>query len=320
MAEEQQENTNKDFPDSSDNSFFSSEENSLNTEGQEINTGDESGKHTKKNCYTHPNIIINNPANNDAEALEVAKEGNRIARGGLIASIIASAFTLGALWLSWQANQTTQEALGDARKKDLAAAVRERVIDSLDSIVRNRDFIRDTTNIGLSKQSLQTQINSIKETQNQFNNTHQPYLQVEAVPYLLVTLDASATVKYRIKNIGAVPVEMLSYESYFTFSGSEMKQGIANKVNTKGELNLYLIPQGSQEITVYERELTLDEWKQVKNIGGGMWFRLKINYKNLVSGSFYTYNFIIGVRFSGDVIYPDGIGFTFLKNENTPAK
>lgn len=72
MGEDQQQNTNNDFQDSSDNASFSSEGDSYNSESNDIQPENKSHKEDKEYCNPHPNIVVNIPHSDDSAAI---KEG-----------------------------------------------------------------------------------------------------------------------------------------------------------------------------------------------------------------------------------------------------
>jgi len=250
MTEEQKDNTNNDFPDSSDNSSFLPEEDSLNPDSQKINPNNISSQGAKKDCYSHPNIIINTPENKDAEATEVAREGNtiarqanRISRIGLFASIFAAAFTLGALYFAWDANKTTQNALKDAREKDIRSEDRERRLDS-------SNYTRDTINTGLTKKSLvtqeiamknsdsvnkktiavaekslETQITAFNENRKSFEEENRPLMQIVNIRVDSMELGKTPLIRFDLVNLGKFPGKILDFKTTGKFDAPAIEKG-----------------------------------------------------------------------------------------------
>lgn len=117
MADDQQKNINNDFTDSSDNASFSPKENPNNTTGEEEQPESCSQGNRKDNCQTHPNVVVNIPANNDAGFLEAARKDNKYNRIGLFISTILALFTLVALGLTLRTINITKEDLKETKRQ-----------------------------------------------------------------------------------------------------------------------------------------------------------------------------------------------------------
>src|SRR5439155_7796670 len=118
MTDEQQPDANKDFPNSSDNSSFPLEEKRLNPGSEAQQSKSTQGDENKKECYSHPNVIVNVPQANDAGSVVEARKANKLTKIGLIISTILALLTLGALGFTWWSVDVAQQALTDSRKKD----------------------------------------------------------------------------------------------------------------------------------------------------------------------------------------------------------
>lgn len=102
-----------------------------------------------------------------------------------------------------------KDSLVDIGKKhsDSIATIKERRIDSLDSIVRLRDYIKDSNNYALSIKSLNAQITSIQETKKQFEEENRPFIQISDIK--TDTSGYRGLLSFKIINYGKLPANVL---------------------------------------------------------------------------------------------------------------
>ncbi|MFZ2784948.1 MAG: hypothetical protein WAZ36_11140 [Sediminibacterium sp.] len=132
-------------------------------------------------------VIVNIPKDEN----RAATTANKIAIFGLFINLVLAIFTYllfqktveanktsqSALKESTRANDISTQALADSRKADSISDIKESVSFILAKSQYETSRIKDSINMLLTKQSVNAQINSLKETQNQFNLENLAYIE-----------------------------------------------------------------------------------------------------------------------------------------------
>lgn len=174
-----------------------------------------------------PSTPENNPNESKSEPQKderTESKSNKWKRAEII-SLISILFTAALFYMNIKSFEKTTQAVAisdstyrhnrikdslvDIGKKhsDSITTIKERRIDSLDSIVRLRDYIKDSNNYALSIKSLNAQITSIQETKKQFEEENRPFIQISDI-----TTDTSGYNKllsFKIINYGKFPADVL---------------------------------------------------------------------------------------------------------------
>jgi hypothetical protein len=205
-----------------------------------------------------------------------------------------------------------REATNQSAQSIKAYGLAKAVSDSTDS--------SSARNFRLQSKSIDAQIQSLKETQREFEAINQPFLQIGKISYLLATPEAAMTMIYRINNVTNIPVKIIDFRSAFQMAGNsnppvkEMREKLSKNVY---KLNLYVTSVSSQDIKTSDRELNQNEMKMVEQPGFLNWLYIyrEIRYKNLVTDSIKVYAFFIKIR-NIEVAYPDGVEYELIYSNN----
>ena len=108
LEDNNQDQTNNEFPDSSDNASFENNEHITHAE----NDNNKKPLEEKESINLQPNIIVNIPPNNDVEA----RRTNNYTRIGLIVNICLLLGTFGALWVAYRSLNLTIKSVEDSNK------------------------------------------------------------------------------------------------------------------------------------------------------------------------------------------------------------
>ncbi len=185
-----------------------------------------SRRHTNKAAYADrnkskqtqkdkPKASIGDEENTTSPDVAQMIIANRISTKGLYISTALFIITLFALAGSFYSTFLTRRALQDSRTNAIEESVRNRAIDqrSQDALDLSREQFEEgkkynDSTITISNQSLQAQINSIKETQRQFEINNKPFLQCS--DFTVVQFEAGKPIKiaFKLANIGNAPARV----------------------------------------------------------------------------------------------------------------
>lgn len=286
-----------------------------NNEGDKKINSEGSGKDSAKEC--HPGLQIPQPF-----IVKEEKEKKRGLKTSEIISFIALMVSIYAVLLNKCSVDNTTRALAITDStfqrniiKDSLTAISNIIKDSLDSITRQNDFVKDSTNTDLNRQSLQAQINSIKEGQRQFKKQNEPYLQIRGDIQLTFPNNGhKAIVKYVLTNLTNSPANVIDKTAWW---GLDMfappffptKNGTEIYMPIKG----YIIKESYLDTkTEYPKELTRTQKIAVELGMMNVYYYTEIRYKSEITGTNRTYR--CGIKLA---LRKDGTTYSeFLFNEN----
>lgn len=321
MAEETEQPTNSDFPNASDNSNFSAKENALDSASEIVQS--ESGtnkKETKDYVSQPPTIIVNIPKEDNSEAVKA----NNLTRTSIIINSALFLITLAALWVTKQSVDISKDALNDSRKKDSVTEIKEKKIAFLDSIIRARDYIRDSTNIALSKQSLDAQIGTMQESQKQFNIQNKPYIQISAFDLSEIQIGHNVYFKYKVQNLGNQPIILLkravaiSIVENLPFSDISKFKFLKTKIPPE-EINRYIKGNPLENIFNSSAIFGQETYNGIVNKKLFFYFYGKFTYKNVVTGTKSVSEFLIYVGMK-DGVFSDPADASVIYNNEYSIK
>jgi hypothetical protein len=144
---------------------------------------------------------------------------DKISAIGLIVGLLSVILSGGFMWLAYNANWISADAVKAANKaNDLAKASRK--ADSIRSI---SDSIREMTNfqnqkksLDLTKKSVESQLLDLEETRKQFEITHTPILQFDNLILNEFKVGKEVAIGFRINNLGGYPAKILADNSYMS--------------------------------------------------------------------------------------------------------
>jgi hypothetical protein len=252
------------------------------------------------------NLIVNLPI----EDKRPQKQANLIGWIGIGINLILAFVTYLLFLKTTEANQTSQDAVKEAKRandiseqsritqntKDSNDAVRDIISDSLSKI-------KDSMSQDLSRRSLQAQISSIKETAKQFEITNRPYLQVVNPEFRSLVIGKPLEMTYRVKNLGKYPVKIIQGK-VTVISSSEIpafsvlfdNQGKSGQV-----LNSYLITDESSVFDAYgANNVSQAEFDNIVSDKANVYLLGMMVYENLVTGDMVAYKFILKKNMNDD--------------------
>ncbi|MGG9962394.1 hypothetical protein [Ferruginibacter sp. SUN106] len=301
MAEPQQPDTSNDFPDSSDNASFGGE--LLHSKSQSDDSKTETKKDEKKGCHTHPIITCKVERDNDDRPIIEARRANKFSKIGLFVNAFLLLCTLGALGFTWW-------GLIDARKKDIAQSERERFLDSLnrrkDSISYERDTAtynlnkrdieerskRDDDNLDLTRQSVEAQINSLQQSQTQFEKENKPYLDMLHISIEVDSIGNCSLVQEAF-NVGKQPIKLIEHNAVISIFTEPKDPFVTDSIirnirftrkSVPGPLKAYVASQSFRKFNSdLQEKIPSDDINKVRNGTYVAAVFEKITYINLIT-------------------------------------
>lgn len=247
---------------------------------------------------------------------------NTIAIIGLLVNIILAVFTYmlfreanNATHVATDALKTTQESVKESKRaNDIAQA---NLILAQQSAKENN--IVSNENLGLSKQSLGAQINSINESQKQFYASNNPYLQFE-VSYLDdPVIGQGMNMQGVLKNVTQIPAKVISQRYSLYYSGEvypyEKNLRLIDNIG-----NIYAV-NGIPSTMYYTIEKNVDA-KSVAFLNGDAFIIMhsEIRYINLITNKERAYKFILKMKKKPGFQLPNDLFTQFTYNENYDVK
>ena len=190
-------------------------------------------------------------------------------------------------------------------KRDYLDSIKTAKVDSIMKDERDSAYKRDIASINLAKKSLNAQIEFLKETQKQFIDKNESYLQVTG--FFVDTLQSFKPIfcHFKIENFGNNPAKLLNQVFASNVSFNQMpikdieKTGAAQNFTS---INTYFgidrpieyndIPLGGDN-----KYLTQDVYTDIVNSKKNIFVFGKINYENLVTKKKLIYTYLIKCKF-----------------------
>lgn len=236
-------------------------------------------------------VIVNIPQDENRPQ----KKANAIAWIGLGVNVILAFFTY-MLFLktteanneSVRANNIAEMALNDSREN-------QRRNDSLDSIIRERNYNRDTTTMKISKQSLQSQINSLEETRKQFEIESRPYIQLGNIIVDSIEEGKFIHINLIVMNMGKLPAKIIWGKSSISIGNFRLPD--LKNIITAGNAISYnlIVPNGIYTLPLTSKtdyRLTIEHVVQYLQGNGFIYLAGQFMYSNDLTKKEYLYTFI----------------------------
>jgi len=122
-----------------------------------------------------------------------------------------------ALKESARANDISAQALADSRRADSVSDIKDSISYTLTKSQYENSRKKDSINIAMTKQSVETQINSIKETQTQFQLENLAYIECTDFTFKTFESNKQPQILFRISNVGKVPVKITKFKLGFFY-------------------------------------------------------------------------------------------------------
>lgn len=309
------------FPPSSTTEYV--EESVSNTPNPTTETGDGGNKNKEP-----IKVIVNLPPEDKKPQIAA----NKIAlislwvNGGIS---LVLAFVTYLLFLKTQeSNETSKDSLIVAQKALADSRLRDSVSERQDSItfgLSKKQFEEaiknDSLSAYLNTKSLAAQVNSIKESQKQFDISHQPFLQVADFILSEIKEDKKLNIKYIIRNLSEIPVKIVSQKYTVDVGFKSIPISLLENAKIDKYYNSYLIKEDhvSGKITS-EFTPSKGEVSTINTFGGYIFLLREITYRNLVTGIERVYRFQVKLRpLFGSEIMANNTYVEFIDNENFDA-
>ena len=308
MSNEQQKNGDK-------------KSNIINSTDSSINEGDNQTFHEKPSPIQKANDTNKSTDENkykmSEETIQRGKWGraDKIAFVGVIVNSVLTLLTLGVVvvaWLSLKKSSEDSKTSNDNFIKTLKVTQDMYRADSLSADATQKLAKNSDTTTIISSNSFKAQINSLKETQKEFEIANTPYFECTGFKFAIDSFK-SATVKFNINNLGVQTEKILSGGFRLYFSGFHNDFDIENMkeiLPDKSLIDKYIVKENPVPVfheQLYETGKSIGE--AIKNNKG--WYNYffgDIIYMNEATEKKREYLFYIRFR-------PEG-GYDVIKNEN----
>ena len=189
--------------------------------------------------------------------------------------------------------------------KDSLTFVSNHRRDSLDSIRKEQDFKRDTTNIGLSKNSLETQIKSIKETQKQFELANEPFLEIDSI-VIHKKVGQPLSVDFQINNLNNYTAKIVGAGQGIStkYNPPDLKS-VKDAITSIGDNSHYITSTRPVHMEFSEAPKIFDKRREEYFNSGKfyIYFGVIIVYENMVTGKKKLYKFLGRIKSDGSYEY-----------------
>jgi len=280
------------------------------------------------NVTVHPNITIEPKITVEPSKVEFpavdnkeAKRANRYALFGILINALLFLITLSALAVTCQSVEIANEALKDSRQNQKIADERKRIDDSTSHVKDSLNYNVDTSSLGTSQKSLNAQVNSIKETENQFQIDNEPILEVVTTAYPILKENQESSIAIDVFNLGKYPCRILDMIilTAYKIAPPNFKEVYTLGKNHVAGLNEYITNQKNIHETILVPKIFSKS--HIESLQSGqysiyLWGTIK--YQNLVTKKMKEYNFIIKYFYVPG--YTDAMTGEFLLNKNFNLK
>lgn len=197
-----------------------------------------------------------------------------------------------------RANNLTETVIQENKLKAFSDSTHQALIDSVNHVKDSISGIKDNLTLGLATKSLQAQINSIRQTQNEFEIENKPVLQPSSWNMDSLT---KRKMNFQINNWGKQPAKI------FTISGrlkvSKDSSYKRDEILITKRFN-QVVPQYAGvafSISTNTEGITDNDIIQVKNGTLFLYIIGRVEYENIVAAKRMTYKFIY--RFSYNPLF-----------------
>lgn len=237
-----------------------------------------------------------------------------------------------------------RQAINDSKTAVISSqyaqdAVKEQRIN--DSIIRRSDSIKFTNDTSyaikknkndsiinrnsydISKHSLEAQINSIEETQQIFEKSNQPLLQIMNLDIINFKINEPVEIGFLITNLSNIPVKIIGTKTVAVikvnpYPISEIKKFL---IYTNTMIGYVTKESPMGEHFDFPTNLTVGQHDRVIKDNSYIYLIREIIYKNLVTDKIRKYMFYIKMKpIKKNASFPNGTYYTFIYNENYDKK
>lgn len=191
-----------------------------------------------------------------------------------------------------ESNRINKEALNDYRKNSESADKRQKTLDTIAEEERKRNFIRDTTTLGI-------QINSLKETKKEFELESRAFIQIADISLDTSKLKEPFPMHYKYIDVGKFPAKIYQVRSIGIFDTSVIG-GIDDpekRNDWRIDSRQHIVSTSTQSPqSIYILGLTEKEYGQMINGIGFLYFCWEIKFRSIGIDKNYFLRIKIRVR------------------------
>ncbi len=233
-----------------------------------------------------------------------------------IAAVISLAVGIVTLYLfseTKKANITTRDALKHQIHIDSLDSVASVRKDTIDSIVRVKDNFRADSTFKLQKRSLNAQIQSLQETQKEFDIENRPLLQVLNIQFDTLTVGKKLYLKYLYVNSGKQPIKLLTETVKLKIQNNKKESDYTLTNPLISPINIYLIGNA-----IYQKKwfsgipIKEDFYKHVRNGDFSLHLIGSCVFKNNVTNRRSIYEYDYRIFYAGDEVSVLGVTDTTI--------
>lgn len=238
-------------------------------------------------------VIVNIPKEENKAAITA----NKIAVIGTFINLALAGMTYLLFQKTIEANNTSQSALTEAQKAVQESKRANDIAEANFKLAQSSSAYSDSINninLELSKKSVGTQINSVTESQRQFEKLNMPYLQCDEFSFINMEQDVQPKLSYKTTNLGNYPAKILDRKLGYFFA-----QNIPVNPNKKidfynNSFDVYINKENPKtEIFTATTTLSKDNYEAFKDSKIYFCFFGDITYQNEINGkkrvcSFYV--------------------------------
>lgn len=238
-------------------------------------------------------VIVNIPKEENKSAITA----NRIAIIGTFINLALAGMTYLLFQKTIEANKTSQSALTEAQNAVQESRRANDIAEANFKLAQNSSAYSDSINninLELSKKSVVTQINSVTESQRQFEKLNMPYLQCDEFSFINMEQDVQPKLSYKTTNLGNYPAKILDRKLGYFFA-QNVPENPNKKIDfSKNSFDVYINKENPKtEIFTAGTLLPKDYYEAFKDSKIYFFFFGDITYQNEINGkkrvcSFYV--------------------------------
>jgi len=245
---------------------------------------------------------------------------------GLLTNIVLAIFTYLLFNKTVEANKTSQDSLKESRRaNDISKGaldraieesnnsyLREKTIDSLDSLDRLFYYEENEKRSYLQNKQIETQINNLRSSQEHFELNSRPYLQVSKIKFTQFKANLPLKIRFEIANLGGHSARIINGK-YGYHLGTKVKAYPFRElpdVHADPLFNNQYVMWGYPSVHYLEGidSLPADLMNEIESEFIKITLFGEYTYINEVTGKIRIYSFSIWLRKNEE--------FNFIKNEN----
>jgi hypothetical protein len=205
-----------------------------------------------------------------------------------------------ALVQSTRANDISAQALAGSRRADSLSDIKDSVSYefSRKQYLDNRK--KDSITIAMTRQSVDAQISSLRETQNQFQIENLAYIECADFVFTNFETNKQPRLSFKIANIGRAPIQVMKFKFFLYYSGATIgfnPEGYLNPIPYDPLPTSFYVTKEFPRTQYFTSSdiMPVEEFNNIKNEKILMFFCGEIKYVNQMNlkKMKYTFNVLL---------------------------